>query len=72
MIPTNPDSPCVGVCKVATEGFCEGCGRYLHEIQDWLSYGPKQRISVKAIAKKRLIDHGYSEIESFNSRDSIV
>ena len=36
-------SPCVGICTVNDNGFCEGCFRSLCEIGNWLSYSPEQR-----------------------------
>ena len=36
-------SPCVGICSVNPEGYCEGCLRSLHEIGNWLNYSQAQR-----------------------------
>jgi len=36
-------SPCVGICTVDPDGYCEGCFRSLHEIGSWLSFSHEQR-----------------------------
>jgi uncharacterized protein len=36
-------SPCVGICTVDPDGYCEGCFRSLHEIGNWLSFSHEQR-----------------------------
>ena len=36
-------SPCVGICNVDPDGYCEGCFRSLHEIGSWLSFSHEQR-----------------------------
>ena len=28
-------SPCVSICRMQRDGFCEGCGRTLGEIAEW-------------------------------------
>jgi hypothetical protein len=41
-------SPCVGVCVIDGDGWCEGCGRTLDEIAGWLSMGAAAREIVSA------------------------
>jgi predicted Fe-S protein YdhL (DUF1289 family) len=36
-------TPCVGVCAVASDGFCIGCHRTLDEIARWASLTPNER-----------------------------
>ena len=36
-------SPCVGICAVNPEGYCEGCLRTLAEIGNWLNFTHEQR-----------------------------
>ena len=28
-------SPCVNICRLQSDGICEGCGRTLDEIAEW-------------------------------------
>ena len=37
-------SPCIGVCRIAPDGFCDGCHRSLNEIANWSAYSPEQRL----------------------------
>jgi predicted Fe-S protein YdhL (DUF1289 family) len=37
MSPGYPESPCVGVCEIGDDGYCEGCLRSLAEIAAWAS-----------------------------------
>lgn len=47
MWPSTPKqpilTPCVGVCAVASDGFCIGCHRTLDEIARWASLTPNER-----------------------------
>lgn len=52
--PVAVASPCVGVCVIDEQGLCEGCGRTLHEIADWLAMGPERRDAVMAALPARL------------------
>ena len=36
-------SPCIGICRLDTTGYCEGCHRTGSEIAGWLSLGDAQR-----------------------------
>ena len=48
------ESPCIGVCAMdEATGFCQGCYRTLHEIQQWwdLDNTQKQVVVVKANAR---------------------
>lgn len=36
-------TPCIGVCRLDRDGFCEGCHRTGEEIAAWLTYSDEQR-----------------------------
>jgi uncharacterized protein len=37
-------SPCIGVCTLDAEGFCEGCHRTTGEIAQWMYYTDGERL----------------------------
>jgi predicted Fe-S protein YdhL (DUF1289 family) len=46
-VATAPDpvlSPCIGICNLGDDGYCEGCARTGDEIATWLSMTPAQRL----------------------------
>lgn len=36
-------SPCIGICYLNVQGYCEGCHRTGDEIARWISYDDIQR-----------------------------
>ena len=36
-------TPCIGICRLGNDGFCEGCHRTGDEIAAWLTYSDEQR-----------------------------
>ncbi|MEO5558386.1 MAG: DUF1289 domain-containing protein [Dokdonella sp.] len=36
-------SPCVGICQLARDGYCEGCLRTGDEIARWVAMGEQER-----------------------------
>ena len=36
-------SPCVGICHLGADGYCEGCLRSGDEIARWISMGDAER-----------------------------
>ena len=36
-------SPCIGICTMAADGWCEGCARTLDEIARWSLFDDAQR-----------------------------
>ena len=49
-LPAVP-SPCVGICRMRRDGYCEGCGRTLDEIAEWsLASDDRRRAIVARIA----------------------
>ena len=37
-------SPCIGVCRLDTAGYCLGCHRSVDEIARWLQFSDAQRL----------------------------
>ncbi|MGH8162252.1 MAG: DUF1289 domain-containing protein [Gammaproteobacteria bacterium] len=50
-----PQSPCVGVCRIDDDGFCEGCLRTLDEIAAWSQLSAAERARVY----ERLVERGH-------------
>lgn len=46
-------SPCVKICKIASNGYCEGCNRSLTEIANWVKYTHEQRAEIMSQLKDR-------------------
>jgi predicted Fe-S protein YdhL (DUF1289 family) len=36
-------SPCIGICRLGADGYCEGCLRTGEEIAGWLAMGERER-----------------------------
>jgi len=36
-------SPCIGICQLDRDGYCEGCLRSGDEIARWISMGERER-----------------------------
>ncbi len=41
-------SPCIGICRLGSDGYCEGCLRSGDEIARWVAMGEAER--------RRLVD----------------
>ncbi|MEO6690130.1 MAG: DUF1289 domain-containing protein [Dokdonella sp.] len=37
-------SPCVGICQLGRDGYCEGCLRSGDEIARWVAMGEQERM----------------------------
>jgi len=37
-------SPCIGVCTMAEDGYCDGCHRTSAEIARWIQMGDDERL----------------------------
>ncbi|EIP0123039.1 DUF1289 domain-containing protein [Vibrio alginolyticus] len=46
-------SPCVGVCTIDAEGYCQGCMRKREERFNWLSMTPAQQLHVIKLCSQR-------------------
>ena len=40
------DSPCIGVCTTLYDEICQGCGRTLHEVSNWVFFSDAEKASV--------------------------
>jgi predicted Fe-S protein YdhL (DUF1289 family) len=40
------DSPCIGVCTTLYDEICQGCGRTLEEVSNWVFYSPEEKSKV--------------------------
>lgn len=39
-------SPCIGVCVLGADGFCEGCYRDVDEIARWSTLSDAERLTI--------------------------
>ncbi len=51
---TDVASPCIGVCKLRTDGVCRGCGRTGAEIGRWRDASPAERADILELSRARL------------------
>jgi predicted Fe-S protein YdhL (DUF1289 family) len=40
------DSPCIGVCTTLYDEICQGCGRSLSEVSNWVFFSQEEKDSV--------------------------
>ncbi len=40
------DSPCIGVCTTLYDEICQGCGRTLSEVSNWVFLSDEEKASV--------------------------
>jgi len=40
------DSPCIGVCTTLYDDICQGCGRTLGEVSNWVFLSQEEKDSV--------------------------
>jgi len=43
-VPVAPLSPCIGICRLDTRGYCEGCLRTGDEIARWRGMDEAERL----------------------------
>jgi predicted Fe-S protein YdhL (DUF1289 family) len=47
MLKQRVKTPCIGVCSTGIgDAVCRGCKRFCHEVIDWNSYTPEQKIVI--------------------------
>lgn len=46
-------SPCVKICKLNSQGLCEGCLRTRDEIARWLDMSEAERMAVIVLLRRR-------------------
>ena len=44
--PPPPATPCIGVCRLDSRGYCIGCRRTIEEIGRWRSMSEAERLLV--------------------------
>lgn len=42
------ESPCIGICRMRPDGYCEGCRRSLDEIGEWSEASDDRRREIWA------------------------
>lgn len=40
------DSPCIGVCTTLYDEICQGCGRSLYEVSNWVFLSDEEKATV--------------------------
>jgi predicted Fe-S protein YdhL (DUF1289 family) len=50
----DPQSPCIGVCRLDPSNTCIGCGRLLSEVAAWSRMTSEERRQVCELAAQRL------------------
>jgi predicted Fe-S protein YdhL (DUF1289 family) len=40
------DSPCIGVCTTLYDEICQGCGRSLSEVSNWVFFSQEEKDSI--------------------------
>ena len=48
------DSPCIGVCTTLYDEICQGCGRTLNEVSNWVFFSQEE----KDLVWKRIREEG--------------
>jgi len=46
-------SPCVKICKVTKDIYCDGCFRTIEEISNWSKYSNKEKESIISSLEER-------------------
>jgi uncharacterized protein len=46
-------SPCVGLCKLDKDDFCQGCRRHIEEIKSWGLLSPEAQRKILALLPAR-------------------
>lgn len=41
-----PDSPCVGICTTLFDDVCQGCGRTMAEVSQWIFFSDEEKLVV--------------------------
>jgi len=42
----DSDSPCIGVCTTLYDEICQGCGRTLGEVSNWVFFSQEEKNAV--------------------------
>lgn len=52
------ESPCIAVCRLDSEGYCEGCRRSRNEIAQWGQLAPESKDAVN----RRILEHAHPAV----------
>lgn len=44
--PEDVDSPCIGICSTLFDDECQGCGRTIQEVSNWVLMSPAEKKTV--------------------------
>ncbi|GAB3793002.1 hypothetical protein GCM10028797_34310 [Dyella agri] len=44
--PPSPATPCIGICRLDSQGYCIGCRRTIEEIGRWRGMSEAERLRV--------------------------
>lgn len=44
--PLSPATPCIGICRLDSRGYCIGCRRTIEEIGRWRGMSEAERLHV--------------------------
>ena len=53
-VDADSDSPCIGVCTTLYDEICQGCGRTLGEVSNWVFFSQEE----KDLVWKRIREDG--------------
>ena len=60
---TAPQSPCINVCNIGPQGWCQGCYRTLNEIAGWVRLdAPTQWAVIRAADERRRAMHAATDL----------
>lgn len=54
---SNADSPCIGICSTLFDDECQGCGRTISEVSNWvfMSKEEKERVWARIKSENRAV-----------------
>lgn len=52
-ISTAVKSPCVSLCKLDEERYCQGCYRHVEHIREWRAASDERRREIRTLADQR-------------------
>lgn len=61
-----PDSPCVGICTTLFDDVCQGCGRTVQEVAQWVFFNEEE----KRVVWQRIIAEGSAQCLRKNTLDN--
>jgi predicted Fe-S protein YdhL (DUF1289 family) len=52
-VSTAVKSPCVSLCKLDEDRYCQGCSRHVEHIREWRAASDERRREIRALAEQR-------------------